>query len=149
MSETWWTPERVDLLVAQADQWVGTPFAPNSQSRGNGVSCHTLAGALYQAAGFPEFEIPNVPISHARFSRDSIIIPWFDAREDFVAVDPFGELLPGDVLGFEIGRCVHHLGVMLADRRFVHCLEGVGTTIVPLADATWISRLKNAWRPKA
>lgn len=147
-AETWWTPERVALLTAEAERWRGTPFAANSQSVGLGVSCHTLAGALYQAAGFPDLEIPNVPISHARFSRESIIIPWFNAREDFVPVDPFGELLPGDVLAFEIGRCVHHLGVLLEGRQFAHCIEGIGATVAALDDATWISRLNNAWRPK-
>ena len=145
---TWWTPERVELLTAEAQSWIGTPFAPNSQSKGNGVSCHTLASALYEAGGYGALDIPNVPISHARFSRESLILPWFAARQDFEAVDPFGELLPGDVIGFEIGRCVHHLGVMLPGRRFVHAIDGIGATLAILDDATWISRITNAWRPK-
>ena len=146
--ETWWTPERITILEAEAVRWIGTPFAANSQSLGLGVSCHTLAGALFSAAGFSELDIPNVQINHARFSRHSIVIPWFNSRSDFVAVEPFGDLLPGDVLGFEIGKCVHHLGVLLINRRFAHCIEGVGATIASLDDATWLSRLSNAWRAK-
>jgi hypothetical protein len=148
MNPTWWTPEKVELLVAAAESWRGTPFAPNSQSKGQGVCCHTLAAALYVAAGFNDFELPEVPISHARFSRESIIIPWFNVRTDFDPVDPFGDLLPGDVLAFEIGRCVHHIGVLLPGRQFAHALEGIGATIATLDDATWISRLANVWRPK-
>lgn len=148
MIPTWWTPERVELLEAEADRWRGTPFAPNSQSVGQGVSCHTLASALYAAGGFGELDIPNVPIAHARFSTTSFVLAWFAGRADFVQVDPFDKLLPGDVLGFAIGKCVHHLGIVLPERRFAHAIEGIGATVATLDDATWTSRLNNAWRPK-
>jgi cell wall-associated NlpC family hydrolase len=146
---TWWTDERVARLAAEADAWRGTPFAPNSSAKGLGVSCQMLAGELFRAAGYPHpLEIPDVPIAHARFSTTSFVTAWFATRADFVPVPIVGPLVPGDVLGFQIGKTVHHLGVMLSGNQFVHVLEGLGVVVNSLADATWYSRLANAWRPQ-
>lgn len=146
----WWNDERVALLEAEADSWRGTPFAANSASKGRGVSCQNLAASLYQACGYPvPLDVPDVPVAHARFSTASFVTAYFDARADFVPVPVSGPLLPGDVLGFAIGRCVHHLGVLLRHGQFIHVLDGTGAMVATLADATWFSRLENVWRPRA
>lgn len=147
---TWWNEGRVALLNREAREWVGTPFAPNSASKGRGVSCQHLAGAIYQACGYPvPLDIPDVPIAHARFSTSSFVTSYFDARHDFAPVAVSGPLLQGDVLGFRIGRCVHHIGTLLEGGQFIHVLEGTGAMLATLADATWFSRLENVWRPRA
>ncbi|MBV5334090.1 hypothetical protein JZU57_02435, partial [bacterium] len=79
MTPTWFNEERIDALEAEAATWVGTPFAANSSARGLGVSCHTLAGALYAAVGWGDIAIPEIPISHARFGQDSFADPFFEA----------------------------------------------------------------------
>ncbi len=146
MTPTWFnTPERIAALESAASSWVGTPFAPNSSAKGKGVSCHTLAGALYAEAGFGQVEVPDVPIAHARFSTTSFVIAFFAARADFVEVR---DILPGDVLGFRIGRSVHHIGVALPGGRFSHAIDGIGATLASIDDATWLHRLEHIWRPK-
>jgi cell wall-associated NlpC family hydrolase len=148
MTSTWFTEERIDALEAEATTWVGTPFAANSSAKGLGVSCHTLAGALYAAAGWGEVVIPEVPISHGRFGEDSLANPFFEAMaERFTQLPHDAEVLPGDVLGFRIGRIVHHLGVALRNGRFIHALDGIGTTVSTIEDATYRSRLTTIWRP--
>jgi cell wall-associated NlpC family hydrolase len=57
--------------------------------------------------------------------------------------------MAGDVLGFTIGKCVHHMGILLGGDRFVHSCDHVGVVISDTRDATWLSRLSNVWRPKA
>lgn len=149
MTPTWYnTEQRIQLLQDAAKAWIGTPFAPNSSSIGRGVSCQKLAGALYSEAGYGEVDIPDVPISHSRFSRESFVEPWFAARPDFEEIQAGEELQTGDILGFQIGHVVHHLGVYLGASLFVHCLDGIGTTIAGLQDATWQSRHVKTWRPK-
>lgn len=146
----WWTDERVALLVAEAESWRGTPFAANSASKGRGVSCHKLCEAIFDACGYPvALDVPDVPIAHARFSTVSFVTQWFSGRVDFEAIQPTGALFPGDVLGFRIGRIVHHLGILLPDNQFAHAMDGIGTTVNALADATWYSRLENVWRARA
>lgn len=135
---------RVLALEIQAQDWLGTPFFPNSQSKRVGVSCHKLAAALYRDAGWRNIDVPEVPMSHARFSRESLVEQWLDVRPEFVSVsDP----MPGDLLGFRIAKVVHHVGVMLRDGRFAHCIEGVGTQFGHIEDATWSGRLARIWRP--
>ena len=148
MTSTWFNEERIDALEAEAATWVGTPFAANSSAKGLGVSCHTLAGALYAAVGWGEIAIPEIPISHARFGQDSFADPFFEAiAERFTELPHDSEILPGDVLGFRIGRIVHHLGVALRNGRFIHALEGIGATVSTTEDATYRSRLTTIWRP--
>lgn len=147
MTPTWWTPERLARLRAAVEVWRGTPFSPNSCSAGRGVSCQKLAGALYEAAGYPPVDVPDVPIAHARFSTTSFVVAFFTARQDFAPV-PRDEVQAGDVLGFRINKCVHHLGVALGDGLFFHAIDGIGATVASLEDATWSSRLAHVWRPK-
>ena len=148
MTSTWFNEERIDALEAEATTWVGTPFAANSSTKGLGVSCHTLAGALYAAVGWGDIAIPEIPISHARFGQDSFADPFFEAMaERFTQLPHDSEILPGDVLGFRIGRIVHHLGVALRNGRFIHALEGIGATVSTTEDATYRSRLTTIWRP--
>jgi cell wall-associated NlpC family hydrolase len=148
MTPTWFTEERIDALEAEAATWVGTPFAANSSAKGLGVSCHTLAGALYAAVGWGDILIPDVAISHARFGENSLADLFFDSMaERFTQLPHDSEILPGDVLGFRIGRIVHHLGTALRNGRFIHALEGIGTTVSTTEDATYRSRLTTIWRP--
>lgn len=148
MIATWWTPERVVALREEAATWLGTPFAPNSSSKGRGVSCQKLAGCLYAACGFDLPEIPDASISQARFSRVSLVEPWFDSRPEFERIDAYSVIEAGDVLGFRIGDIVHHLGIAIDHSLFIHTIEGVGTTIAQIEDSTWRSRLVCIWRPK-
>jgi cell wall-associated NlpC family hydrolase len=148
MTSTWFNEERINALEVEAATWVGTPFAANSSAKGLGVSCHTLAGALYAAVGWGDIDIPEVAISHARFGENSLANPFFEAMaERFTQLPHDSKILPGDVLGFRIGRIVHHLGTALRNGRFIHALEGLGTTISTTEDATYRSRLTTIWRP--
>jgi cell wall-associated NlpC family hydrolase len=148
MTPTWFTEKRINALEAEAATWVGTPFAANSSAKGLGVSCHTLAGALYAAVGWGDILIPDVAISHARFGENSLADPFFEAMaERFTQLPHDSDILPGDVLGFRIGRIVHHLGTALRNGRFIHALEGLGATVSTTEDATYRSRLTTIWRP--
>ena len=138
------TPERLASLHAEALSWVGTPWFPNSSTKGQGVSCQKLACEIYRAIGCVDTEVPEVPMSHARFSSESLLEKWVSARPDFSRVDaPMG----GDLLGFRIGRTVHHCGIYLGRGEFIHAIDHIGTVISQLNDATWSSRLAFIWRP--
>lgn len=147
-------PERIAALRAEAARWQGTPFFPNSSSPGprGGVSCQKLVAALYRGAGFCDVEVPDVPMSHARYSRTSLVSEFMANRPEFVAYGLDGDFTSGppksgDLLGFRIHRTIHHLGVCLWPGVFVHSIEGLGTCRCSLADATWAKRLAILWRP--
>ena len=138
MTTTWFnTPERLSMLRTQASLWIGTPWLPNSCTRGRhgGVSCQMLVSEIYRGCGFCDVRVPEVPMSQARFSDRDLFLPWMAARPEFAEV-PTAEKMPGDLLGFRLGRIVHHMGVLLgtggqfeanhSTLMFIHSMDHIG-----------------------
>ena len=149
--ETWFNTEgRILRLQGEALSWIGTPFSPNGNTKGErgGTSCQTLASEIYSAAGFGQIEVPSVMMSHARFSRESLVAEFMDARPEFCSVSTENPPIPGDLLGFRIHKTVHHVGVCIAPGVFIHALEGIGVSKSSLHDATYSNRLERIWRPR-
>ena len=172
--ETWFnTVQRIEALEAAARSWIGTPFVANSRVKGprGGTCCHMLAEQLYLEAGYPlAFRVPAGSMKWSDISKSSLIEQFFDTQIDiFEQVEPAPEsfqaleeklpmlgkaergngTLPGDVVGFKIGGCVHHVGVVLSRGQFVHCMRGVGTKISNLNDPTYALRMEKTWRARA
>lgn len=136
------TPERIERLQAAARSWLGTPFAPNSASKGHGVSCQKLVQHIYHEAGWKNVETPEVPMAHAMFSDRSYVLEFMEHCEDFATVST-PEV--GDLVGMRIGRCVHHLGIVVRPDVIVHAWNRIGVTEQPLATLT--GRIGAIWRP--
>jgi cell wall-associated NlpC family hydrolase len=147
------TPERIHALQTAAAGWLGTPFVPNAAIRGHGVSCQKLVGRLYIETGFlPEtFALPDAPMDWSHAHTESLVTRVINAHPEFFAPLPRiapGDLQPGDLLGFKIGGCVHHLGVVLErGGQFIHVLRRHNVRHSHAGDASYWSRLENLWRP--
>jgi cell wall-associated NlpC family hydrolase len=124
MISSWFnSPERIAALEFKAGKWVGTPFFANSNTPGprGGVSCQKLVAAIYRECGCCDIEVPEVAMSHAKFSRVSLMEEFMAGRKEFVDLltesdKPGGmsdgsswklELLPGDLIGLRIGHIIH------------------------------------------
>lgn len=149
---TWfYRPERVNALERAAQSWLGTPFGANAKVKGpgGGVSCQMLACEILTEVGCIKDECPPpAMMSWARHQRESLIVPYMDGHPRFARLDPSEPLLPGDVLGFKIQSCVHHMGVVLPAKRFAHVWMQTGVLISLLTDPTYSKRLAMSWRPK-
>jgi len=147
------TPERIAQLQAVAARWLGTPFMANVAVRGTGVSCQKLVCRLYVETGVwpPDFDVPEGPMDWSHARTRSLIAQFMDSRPEFLQIDNPQSAIgnPGDMLGFKIGGCVHHCGIVLdaASGRFIHCLRHHGVLISTLKDASYLSRIGNIWRP--
>jgi len=141
----------VEQLEAAARAWEGTPFCERSAVRGAGVSCHLLCMVVYRDAGWlPELDVPQAPVSWSRAQTRSLMEEWLDGPEGrpwFTSLPDVSRLDAGDLLGFQIGHCVHHLAVMLSRGQIVSSLETLGVRISPCIQPVWAKRLKRAWRP--
>lgn len=140
---------RLLQLEAAAQQWAGTPWRDNSCVAGGGANCvGAIAGVLRQA-GFDVPDWPRVPSDWARHQQRSIMEEWLDAHgKSFAALDMTrDELRPGDILGFRVGLCVHHLGLLLGGSRFLQCSPALGTVILGVGEREFTRRLWRAWRP--
>ena len=119
--------------------------------KGSGVCCQRLVGAIYHAVGaIPDAMVPTGPMDWSNASTQSLIADHMATRIDFAPVEPLlqANARPGDMVGFKIGGCLHHCGIVLyADGRFIHCLRGPDTAYSELRDATYLSRLAAIWRP--
>lgn len=147
------TAEQISALVTAAEGWRGTPFVANSRVRGRGVSCQTLVVSVLLDAGWitTPFEIPSAPMSWGRVSNDSRVEAWFagPGLEIFDTVVPVDATEPGDILGFRVGCCVHHVGLWLPGGQVVHAMPGTGADIIPGLPDSWRKRWAKSWRLKA
>lgn len=148
--QSWFTPERRTDLERVCAGWIGTPFSPNGEAKGAGVSCQKLVAAIYAEVGFGAWHPPEVQMGHHLQYRNSLVDEFMSTlTASFDLVEPGKEeISAGDLLGFRIGKTVHHLGIALANDRFIHVARGIGVTINQLSDPVWGRRLARVWRPK-
>lgn len=148
-------PAKRSALIAEAQEWIGTPFAAHGRKRGKrgGVSCESLVLQIYVAVGFlPQgWAYPEVSVDWHRAHKDrSVMEEFLDARPEFLRQEPspsLGGIRPGDLLGFRVGKTLHHLGLALGEAVFIHCLRPRGVHLGSLYDATYLGRLRAVWRP--
>jgi hypothetical protein len=143
---TWFnTSERIEALDATVLSWNETPFRANACIKGAGVCCHLYVAEVFMEMGalkrraFP-FADPNHSLTQTR----SLIEPFMASLEGFVEIT--GTPIPGDVLGFKIGGCTHHIAVALKEHRMSHAVRRYGVMINRFDDPMWASRLTRIWR---
>jgi len=142
-------PEKIARLQFHALEWLDTPFMPNAAVKGRGVSCQMLTGTIYQELGVlpAGCTIPAAPMDWSRAQTDSLLEKAVAGWPQFVSLLA-GEAAPGDLLGIQIGGCVHHCGIVLGvDGKFIHCLRGHGVVLSNVRDASYLQRIKKIWRP--
>lgn len=133
-------------LEAVAASWLGTPFRANAAIKGVGVCCHLLVTEILIETGvlfrkpFPRGN-PNYSISQG----ESLIEAYMLESEDFVEVS-LEDPLPGDVLGFRIGGCTHHVALLTGSVRMIHAVRHYGVMFSRPDDSMWARRLTRAWR---
>lgn len=145
-------PHQIDAIEAAARGWDGTPFCADSAVRGAGVCCHRLVAEIYREAGVipPAVSIPGGSPQWSRAQHRSPIADWIESGDGAQWFEPIftAQAEPGDLLGFTIGRCIHHLAIALRGGRIVHAVEGHGARIVEHVPAVWSRRLAATWRPR-
>lgn len=148
------TPEQLAALDAAARSWAGTPFCERSAVRGAGVCCHRLViEVLVEAGWLPRIEVPDGSVRWAAANTRSLIAEWFDGPGsqwfDGIESLDWAAVQPGDLLGFRLGRTVHHLVIALPAGRWMHAIEGHGAVIVPEVPPRWRKRAERLWRPRS
>lgn len=140
----------VSAIEAAAASWAGTPFCENSAVKGAGVCCHLAVAEVYfEAHILPRIPVPLGPAGWSRTQGRSLMEEWLDRGEGmhwFIERFP-REREPGDLLGFRVGHCVHHLAILLPHGRLFHAVDRAGACIAPNLPPAWAKRLVRVWRP--
>ena len=143
-------------LIGECASWLGTPFHPHGRTKGAGVDCVGLAAQIYIALGLiHEFKPPTYTVGGADLMSKSAIEEFLTCLPELRPV--FGtetrlqtigcEIIPGDLLVFQMGRVTHHVGLAMSETEFLHCHQHTPVRINDLRDPTWLGRLRRVYRP--
>lgn len=149
MSERYFTKEKEVALRNEIESWVGTPFLHGASVKGVGVDCVHLVAELMKFAGVVEsYEFGYYPLDWSQHHDRSLLIENIEKTQRFVRIAAEQPSRFGDVVMFQVGRCVHHCGVMVSPVVFVHVLSRARVCYGRLDDATWSKRLDSFYRAK-
>lgn len=115
---SWSAAEAETRLRAAAERWDGTPHKWGGTSQ-RGVDCSGLVQSVF--ANQFDVHVPRTTEKQARAGRS-------------VSAD---RLQPGDLVFFRTGYKKRHVGIYLADGRFLHASASSGVTVSPLSRSYW------------
>lgn len=115
---SWSASETETRLRAAAERWNGTPHEWGGASQ-RGVDCSGLVQSVF--ANQFDVRVPRTTKKQARAGRS-------------VSAD---HLQPGDLVFFRTGDKKRHVGIYLADGRFLHASASSGVTLSPLSRSYW------------
>ena len=140
------TPERIARLREVVQEWIGTPYVQSGAIKGNGASCHRLAGAVLAEAGFP---LPAVPDRGGLRMRE-----YIDAMDTWLAGHPesfqpvaLHELQAGDVIVCKLG--IGHIALFVGGdgAEVLQVLRNAPAHCVSFNDPSVRQYARAAWRP--
>jgi cell wall-associated NlpC family hydrolase len=120
-------PRRADV-VAEAREWIGTPYRHMARVKGpkGGCDCLTLLAEVYERAGIvAHVEIPFYPMDWHLHRAAELYLDGLAAHADEVEAPE-----PGDAVLFRFGRCFAHGGIVTAWPWLIHSWNGMG--VVPV-----------------
>ncbi|MGN6156983.1 MAG: NlpC/P60 family protein [Devosia sp.] len=129
---------RADIVTA-ARLWIGTPYRHQAATRGAGCDClGLLRGVWRHLYGDEPLAVPPYRANW----RDDRHAGALRQAADALLVPAVGEMRPGQVLLFRLGRmsAPKHCGIATDAGRFVHAQEGLGVIEGNLTDG-WARRV--------
>lgn len=115
-------------LYSFIQEWYGTPYRLGGTGK-NGIDCSAFVQQLYEEV----YRIELLRTSREQFSTTASV-----EKE---------ELKEGDLVFFKIrSKSISHVGVYLADGKFVHASVSRGVVISDLSDKYWIRYYAGAGR---
>ncbi len=120
------------LLQAQANEFLGTPYRPGGASK-SGTDCSGLIKQIFS-------KVYGIELPHSSNALSQL--PMMEKVAE-------NELQPGDLIFFGPGgKRINHVGVYLADGKFLHASRKVGVTVSDLDENYWRKRLISYKRPQ-
>jgi lipoprotein Spr len=109
-----------ERLYSFIEEWYGTPYRLGGNAK-SGIDCSAFVKELYERVYHTEL----LRTSGEQFNNSSYISDQ-------------GELQEGDLVFFKIrSRRITHVGIYLANGRFVHASSSKGVVISDLSDSYW------------
>lgn len=137
-------------VVAEALDWVGTPYHDMACRKNVGVDCAMLVFGVAKAVGLTQLEYNDMPkyspkmhVFNKSFLIDEII------KFGCVQID-LNKAEPGDILLFEFHGTIAHAGIKVSDTEVVHAVKRPGFVVKVEIEGNVAETLRYAYRfPKA
>lgn len=135
-------------IVAQARQWIGTPYAHQASCKGAGADCLGLLRGLWrETLGREPADVPPYTADWSEASGREVL--WAAAAQ-WLIPKPKDDESPGDVLLFRMQQraVAKHLGVQSligANRSFIHAYSGHSVVESALSDP-WLRKVVARFR---
>ena len=133
------TATREDV-IAEATQWVGTPFHDRAGVKGHGTDCLHLVVRVYQAVGLLE-----------KFDPPVYSPQWFQHRQEPLFLDGIAKhahqvevAQPGDIAMLNLGRHAAHAAIIVDHYTMIHAWKPAGGVIRD-SRAAYADRLHSFW----
>lgn len=120
-----------NLICAESQSWIGTPYHHGARIKGGGVDCAQILYAVYvdALALVPPLQIDDYPPDWMKHREDERFLKHIQQRAFEVDTPE-----PGDVAIWQWGRCFAHAAIVQAWPIVVHADSKSGR--VTLADAS-------------
>lgn len=136
----------MSAILAEARQWINTPWQHGASLRGQGTDCLGLIRGVLREVTGQDFALPPYDVGWYVVDRTEPLLNGLrryllQAKEDW---------LLGDILAFRMkpSVSVRHLGILsaqLPEPSFIHCLQRRGVVDVSLS-APWRARVAARFR---
>ncbi len=140
--------EIADRAVAEAIEWVGTPYRHQASCKGAGTDCLGLLRGVWRALYGQEPE--ETPAYSADWSEPQGREDLFLAAKRHLIQTDAAEASAGDVILFRMrhGSVAKHLGILARSGRepaFIHAYSGHGVELSPFSKP-WRRRVAARFR---
>lgn len=125
---------KADLIVAEAQKWLGTPYRHRASTLGAGCDCLGLLRGVWR--GLYGAEPTRVPL-YRQDARDGEAGDALEVAAQRFLVTAGDEIAAGQVALFRLSGMAHarHCGIFVTSTRFVHAQEHLGVVEANLTDA--------------
>lgn len=127
-------------VVAEARQWLGTPYHHEARLKGIGVDCAQLLIGVFSAPSvglIAALKIPHYPRDwHLHRDAERYMGGILEHAREFQP-GPEGPQ-PGDVVLWKFGRCFSHGAIVSAWPKVIHSYVGKGCEEDDVETAPWL-----------
>lgn len=142
-----------DAIVDEATSWLGTPFLHQARVKHEGVDCaQFVLGVGINTGQWTEEQANSIKPypENIHLTNDMSMILGYMEQFGCVAKAKNRKTY-GDILVFQIGDSIAHIGILLEDNYMIHAIgRPVGRVTICGLQAQWAKRLFGCYRfPKA
>lgn len=137
-----------DMIVEEAETWLGTPFVHQGMEKGKAVDCVHLIYAVGLAVGIPNMP-KEIPTQYRGYARNPDNDSMIQACNEYLVPTRFSILAKGDIILMDMGVGPKHLAIYTGST-IIHALYTA--TIRKCSEhslnKTWRERIRGYYRFK-